>query len=234
MSIQLYDLVGMDSDVFFSPHCWKTKMMLSHIGLDYESVPTRFTEIPTIENGSCKTLPSINHDELVVQDSFAIAQHFAGLSKEFEQKIFGGPGGEPMVRFIESWSQSQLHSWIMGWAILDIYALLDEKDQQYFRTSREALMGKTLEKIAEDREDTIPELIKRLLPLRLLLKQHDFIGGETPNFADFIVFGTFQWLRVSSSLQMIDSNHPAMAWFDRCLDLFDGLGRTVREGELTT
>jgi glutathione S-transferase len=48
MPILLYDLVGKDTARPFSPHCWKVAFALAHKGLDFESVPTAFTEVPLI------------------------------------------------------------------------------------------------------------------------------------------------------------------------------------------
>jgi len=228
MTIQFYDLVGTDISRPFSPHCWKTKMTFAHLGLDYEVIPTRFTQIGEIENGKATTVPTIRDGDLLMQDSFAIAKHYAG-----GKQLMGGQEGEPHIRFIESWSQSQLHSWIAQWATLDIYNMLGEEDQIFFRAKREKMFGKTLEEFTANREKSVPELIKRLLPLKIALGHNKFIGGETPNFADYIVFGAFQFLRITASLQMIPKDHLALDWFERCLDLHGGLGRSVGEGDLT-
>jgi hypothetical protein len=32
-----------------------------------------------------------------------------------------------------------------------------------------------------------------LTPLRLTLKKQNFMGGDSPGFSDYIVFGSFQW-----------------------------------------
>ncbi len=228
MPVLLYDLVGKDPLRPFSPHCWKTKMMFAHLGLEFEAVPTRFTEVAQIEGGKCTSLPTIRDVDICIQDSFEIVKHYA-LGKP----LLGGPDGEALVRFTESWSQSQLHSWIGKWAMLDICNMLNEEDQLFFRTKREKMFGQTLENLVASREDSLNELINRLLPLKLLLRRHDFLGGEVPDFADYIVFGAFQWLRITSSLKMIPHDHAVMNWFKRCLDLHDGLGHNVSEGELT-
>ena len=59
MAIILYDLVGID-DRRFSSNCWRTRLAIAHKGLDCETVPTRFTEIKKIGDGSFKTIPVIN------------------------------------------------------------------------------------------------------------------------------------------------------------------------------
>ncbi len=225
MTILLYDLVGKDKSRPFSPHCWKTKMTLAHLGLEFETVPTAFTQIPTIENGSFSKLPTIRDRGDCMQDSFEIARHYAAGTP-----LMGGKDGEALIRFCEAWSQTQLHTWLGGWLMLDIHNMLEPKDQQFFRASREKMFGKSLEEIVADREKTIPELVRRLLPMKLALKHNNFIGGEVPDFADYIVFGAFQWLRVVAGTQMIPADHPVTDWLNRCLDLHNGLGRTVAAG----
>lgn len=228
MAIILYDLVGKDTSRPFSPHCWKTKMMLAHLGMEWEEVPATFTGRALVEGGKAPSFPTIRDGDLVLADSFNIAKHYAS-----GKKLMGGSDGEAMCKFIECWSQSQLHSWIAGWAMMDIMQLLDEEDQAFFRARREKMFGKTLEEIVADRQDTIPELVKRLSPMKMMLAGNKFIGGEEANFADYIVFGAFQWLRLVSGLQMIPQDHVAMDWMSRCLDLHDGLGASVSEAAPT-
>lgn len=228
MTILVYDLVGEDASRPFSPHCWKTKMTLAHLGLKLEAVPTRFTEVTSIEGGKFTMVPTVRDGDMLMQDSFEIAKHYAGGTP-----LMGGQEGEPLIRFVESWSQTQIHSWMGQWAMLDIHNMLNDEDQQFFRTKREKLIGKTLEDFTSGREASVPELMRRLMPLKVALGHHKFIGGDAPNFSDYIVFGAFQWLRVVSSLQMIPQDHAVMDWFKRCLDLHDGLGHSVSEGEYT-
>jgi glutathione S-transferase len=60
-----------------------------------------------------------------------------------------------------------------------------------------------------------------------MLTYQPFIGGAAPLFADYIVFGAFQFARVVSSFQPLTEDDPVRAWFQRCLDLHDGLGARV-------
>lgn len=227
MAIKLYDLVGEDNNKPFSPHCWKTKMSLAHKGLEYESVPTRFTEISKIENGGFSTVPVIRHGKNLVHDSFEIAIYLRNSYPDVGDRLFHGEGGIALSRFVESWTLTQLHGWIAKWAMVDIYNMLGDEDKKYFRADREKRVGKTLEEFVSGREDSIAELTKILGTLRFMLKKQPFLGGRYPRFADYIVFGTFQWLRVVSGLHMIPKDEPVLVWVDRMLDLHEGLGRSV-------
>ena len=66
-----------------------------------------------------------------------------------------------------------------------------------------------------------------LEPLRNMLTYQPFIGGSTPLYPDYVVFGAFQWVRVMSPYQTLGEGDPIVAWFERCLDLHGGLGRAV-------
>lgn len=66
-----------------------------------------------------------------------------------------------------------------------------------------------------------------LEPLRSLLGYQPFIGGQSPLFADYIVFGAFQWVRIMSPFPVLADGDPVAAWFERCLDLHGRIGRDV-------
>jgi len=227
MTILLYDLVGADPARPFSPHCWKVAMALAHKGLAFDSVPTPFTAVPDVEGGVSKTVPVIRDGAAVVADSFAIAEY---LEKTYPDRpsLFGGPGGVAMARFVERWSQLTIHPFFGAAAMADIHDRLAPKDQAYFRRSREERNnGRSLESVAAERDSRQPEFLKKLEPLRSMLAYQPFIGGSGPLFCDYIVFGAFQWMRIMSTYAPLPADDPVAAWFERCLDLHDGLGRGV-------
>lgn len=229
MTIKLYELVGTDASRPFSPHCWKVRMALAHKRLEHEIVPVRFTEIPEIENGGQTTVPLIRHGEKLISDSFQIALYLRETYPDRVGHLFLGEGSIGLSRFVETWTQSQLHPWIARWATLDIHNMLDAKDQAYFRENREKRFGMSLEAFVAGRDERAGQLKEILTPVRLMLKHQDFLGGRNPIFADYIVFSALQWLRICSGLSMWDLDDPARAWFERLLDLHDGLGRSVPE-----
>lgn len=57
-----------------------------------------------------------------------------------------------------------------------------------------------------------------------------FIGGAAPLFADHLVFGALQWVRVTSRFEFLAADDPIAEWFGRCLDLYDGFARSVPAG----
>jgi glutathione S-transferase len=226
MTILFYDLVGRGDESPYSPHCWKARMALAHKDLDYRAVPTRFTDVPTVEGGVSRTIPVIRDGDTVVADSFAIALYLEDAYPE-RPTLFAGEGGKAMARFIERWTQTQLHPFLGSAALMDIYRRQDEENAAYFRRSREATYGRTLEEVTAERDKHLPAFRKKLEPLRSMLGYQPFIGGQSPLFADYIVFGALQWVRVTSTYRFIEPGDPIEAWFERCLDLHDGLGRSV-------
>jgi glutathione S-transferase len=70
-------------------------------------------------------------------------------------------------------------------------------------------------------------LRESLAPLRKTLTAQPYLGGDEPLYADYAVFGAFQWARCVSPFQLLADDDPIRAWRDRLLDAFDGLGRNV-------
>jgi glutathione S-transferase len=226
MSRILYSLAGEDESRPFSPHCWKSVMALHHKGLEFEEKPLAFTEIPTVEGGVTKIVPLLRDEDTLVSDSFQIALYLEE-TYPYAPSLFGGEGGKAMARFVEGYSQTTIHPAVTAIALTDIHNMLAPADQAYFRKSREAMFGKALEEVFPDREAAIAAFPDKLRPLRHMLRSQAFIGGDSPLFGDYIVFGALQWLKVATGSVHLPADDPALEWFERCLDLYDGLGRTV-------
>ena len=226
MTRLLYALAGADKARQFSPHVWKTVMSLAHKGLDYETVPVAFTEIPAIEGGATGTLPLLRDGDRLVRDSFEIALY---LDEAYPDRpsLFGGEGGKALSRFVESFSQMVLHMPVTKMAIMHIHDMLDTPDQQYFRASRLDRLGKEIEAVAAEGDAERETFAARLEPLRRTLHFQPFLGGDSPLFADYILFGALQWMRVTAGPPPLAADDSVMQWFERCLDLHDGLGRRV-------
>ncbi|MBP2235015.1 glutathione S-transferase [Sinorhizobium kostiense] len=227
MTRKLYALSGADRTRPFSPHVWKTKLALAHKGLEFEVAPVGFTEIPSLEQGTTKIVPLLRDGETLVSDSFNIALYLEEAYPE-RPTLFGGEGGTAAARFVEGWSQMTLHPAIGRIAIMDIHDRLEPADQAYFRQSREERFGKTLEAVAEAGQADLESFSAKLEPLRHMLKFQPFLGGVGPLFADYIVFGALQWARIVSRHRLLAAGDVVSDWFERCLDLHEGLGRSVR------
>ncbi|PDT40413.1 MULTISPECIES: glutathione S-transferase family protein [Sinorhizobium] len=226
MTRTLYALCGTDRTRPFSPHVWKTKLSLAHKGLGFDVAPVGFTEIPKLEQGATKIVPLLRDGDNLVSDSFEIALYLEETYPD-HPALFGCEGGKAAARFVEGWSQMTLHPAIGRIAIMNIHDSLDPVDQAYFRQSREQRFGKSLEATAEAGEADLETFSVKLEPLRHMLKFQPFIGGDGPLFADYIVFGALQWARIVSPHRLLAEGDVVSDWFERCLDLHDGLGRSV-------
>lgn len=225
MAMILYDLVGADESRPFSPHCWKIKMALAHKGLDYEAVPVPFTEVAGLE-GEGATVPKLKDGSRIICDSFAIALYLEEVYPD-RPSLFKGEGGKAMARFVESWAATELHTIFGKAAVIDIHDRLAPADQAHLRKSREARFSMPLEEARELGREQMRTIAARLQPLRTMLGHQPFIGGESPLFADYIVFSALQWMRIISPQTVLAGDDPLRNWFEACLDLHDGLGRSV-------
>lgn len=223
MAIVLYDLVGVD-DRRFSPNCWRTRLALAHKGLDCDARPTRFTEIGSICGGGQKTIPVIEDGDSIVGDSWAIANYLEDTYPD-RPSLFGGDGGRAVSVFFQNWVNTIVNPGVIKSVIADIHDHLTPEDQGYFRATREKFLGGKLEDIQSGREERLAAFRATLTPLRQTLKAGPFVCGDGPLYADYLAFAPFQWARSISPFKLLDDDDPITGWFQRCLDLYDGLGR---------
>ncbi len=224
MTLKLFELVGVDAGRPFSPYCWRTRMALAHKGLSAESIPWRFTEKGAIAAHGAEKVPVMLDGERAVADSWTIANY---LEDSFPDRpsLFGGGGGRAMARFINAWGDIAVVGGIFPLIIADIPKNLAAEDAAYFRKSREARFGRSLEEVMAARDQAVVSFRKSLEPLRQTFKTQPFIGGDSPDYADYIVFGGFQWARVVSPFKLLEESDSVHAWRERLLDAFDGLAR---------
>ena len=159
-------------------------------------------------------------------DSFAIALY---LDQAYPERpaLFAGEGGKAMARFIERWSQHTIHPYVATVALTDLHQMQDEANAAYFRGSREQRYGRRLEEVVAGRDAGLAGFRASLEPLRSMLSYQPFIGGTSPLFADYIVFGALQWARIASPYRLLETDDSVAQWFERCLDLHGGIGRRV-------
>ena len=221
----MHDLAGADPAVRFSPYCWRTRFALAHKGLPVETVPWRFSDTAAIAFSGQGRVPVIRDGETVVADSWAIAEYLEDHSPA--PALFGSATARAHARFINAWADAVLAGGIARLIIRDIFGMIDAGDQDYFRQSREARFGMTLEALQADRETRVAAFRESLLPVRLVLRQQPWLGGAAPSYADCIVAGTLMWPRCCSRFPVLAEDDPVAAWFERMLDLFGGLGRAA-------
>ena len=225
MTIVMYDLVAAD-DRRFSPFCWRTRMAIAHKALGCDARPTPFTEIANICDGRQRRIPVIEDGDKLVADSWTISEYLDDAYPE-RAPLFDGESGKQLARFVKNWTDTQILGQILTLIVRDVHDHILPADRAFFRETRERRFGKSLEEVQEGRDDRLERFQALLTPLALTLDGQPYLGGEAPQFADHIVFGAFQWPRVISSFGILPEEGPIADWFERCLNLYDGIGREI-------
>jgi glutathione S-transferase len=211
-----------------SPYVWRIRYALAHKGIPYETVPVGFVEIGRLFGGRFKTVPIIEHGDTVMSESWDIAEY---LERAYPDRplLFATPAEQSMVRLIEKWLAAEVLVKLFGMYALDVHDAARSADRAYFRRTREArVKGVSLEEYTAGREARLPALREALGPLRAHLSRFPFIGGATPNYADYIALGPFIWVASVATLTLLAHDDSLRGWIDRCLDLHGGLGRDAR------
>ena len=221
MAITLYELVGRD-DLRFSPYCWRTRFALAHKGLDFDTVPVRFADKQAIAFSGQERVPVIRDGDRTVADSWAIACYLDEAYPDLPP-LFGNAAERAMARFINSWSDLQVNSRFILLVVRDVYDNIDERDREYFLETREKRFGTTLDALHAARDERLPAARAALAPVRAVLADQPYISGDGPGYADYILMGTCQWVRMVSSCLIVEPGDPVHEWRERMLDLFGGM-----------
>jgi glutathione S-transferase len=222
MALILHELAGADPALVFSPYCWRTRLALAHKGLTPDCAPWRFTESEAIAFSGQGKVPVLVDGEHVVHDSWAIAEYLDAAYPD-RPSLLGGPAGAAHARFLNAWTDSVVHGGIARMVVRDILDVLDPAHQPYFRTSRERAFGMTLEEVVQGRDTRVVEWRKQLSPVRTVLAAQPWLGGDAPDYADYILAGSLMWPRCTSRFVLLEESDVVAQWFARVRALFGGL-----------
>ena len=142
--------------------------------------------------------------------------------------LFGGTTGRAHARFINAWADGVVLGGIARLIVRDLLDVVAPQDAAYFRESREARFGMTLEQVQAGRETRVVEFRAGLLPARLALGRQPWLGGEAPSYADYILFGTLQWPRCVSRFDLLEADDPIAGWRSACWICSTGSGGARR------
>jgi glutathione S-transferase len=187
-------------------------------------IPWCFTEKSTIAPHQSDKVPVLIDGETSVADSWKIANYLEDTYPD-RPSLFGGEGGRAMGRMINWWGDVVIVGGVFPFIGADVHGHLKPEDAVYFRQTREARLGKTLEEAVQTRDKAVEGFRRTLDPMRLTLKTQAYLGGDAPNYADYIVFGGFQWARAMSPFKLLAENDLIYAWRQKLLDAFDGMAR---------
>jgi glutathione S-transferase len=199
-------------------------MALAHKGLEAEVVPWRFTETARLAFAHWRQVPVLVDGANAVTESTAIAAYL-DTTYPHAPALFRGDAAAR--QFVLAWTNSVLHPAVARMIVSDIPPLLDEPARSYFVASREQRFGMKLMEVTADRAERLPEFRSMLLPLRTVVVAQPFLGGEEADYADYAVFGAFQWARCVSPFALLEQGDPVHGWRERMLDLHGGLARHV-------
>jgi glutathione S-transferase len=224
--IVLYDLAGADDAVRTSPFCWRIRMALAHNGLACEAVPWRLVEKDRIVGAGSVTVPVIVDGGRVVADSWRIAEY---LDRTYpERPLFDSPQSLAYARWIHYWTERVLHPLIVPLILQDVLDGLHPMDVEYFVRTREQAYGQPIRTLCDRSVDAYARFAAALSFVRRVLRESPFVAGDAPAYADYILFGAFQWARCCSPVPLEREAGEAIAgWLVRMLDLFDGLARNA-------
>lgn len=225
MTIVFHERIGLDRRRI-SPFSWRIRYALAHKGIEPDVVETRFADVDRIRALSGQHMvPIIQDGDRVVHDSWAIACHLEDRYPD-RPPLFGGPIGRGTTRALNLWCDTVLAQAMRLQIYCDFITVIDPGDRAYFRASREAALGMTLEACSASRDAQLPALTEICGPLEQTLAEQPFVSGGEAAYADYVVFSVFQWARVGSPRDVLKlmALPAVLAWRDRMVALYGGLG----------
>jgi len=197
---------------------------LAHKGVPVEFHLVRFADVETIRALSGQHMvPILRDSDRVIHDSWNIACY---LEDRFpaQPSLFGGEAGRGLARLVNNWAAETLGPAIRRLISADFIFCLAPEDRDYFRRSREAVFGCTLEEHCADRPRWLGEFAAVTAPLEATLREQPYFGGATATYADYLLFSVFQYARLGCPDEFLAENSALRRWRDGLALAFDGLG----------
>lgn len=221
-SVTFYDL-QVSTGATISPFVWATKFAVKHKGLDLDVVDGGFTGIMDRTAGKTERLPAIVDDGKWVLDSWGIVEYLDEAYPD-SPPLIPHESVAVMLKAMDTWFWgAAVGPWMRSYCA-DYRDICFEHDKEYVTSSRGVMLGGKLEDIQAGREDRLPAISAALEPLRLALREADFLGGSKPNYADYRIMGGFLWLASLAQTPALAADDPLRDWYQRVCDLYDGLG----------
>jgi glutathione S-transferase len=223
MTLILYEL-GSRSGLRYSQFAWRSHLALAHKGLQAVSRAVRISDKSAIAFSHQTRVPILVADDLVVPDSWKIAEHLEDTYSD-APSLFGGEIGRSTSKFVNFWVDRQLIPVVVPFLMIDVVRLVSNDDAAHLRHQIEAAFRRSLEMLAENRDRDVAGFRKLLDPARQLVRSQNFLSGSSPAYPDYILFSLFQWSRIVSSFELLDSSDVLWNWRERMLDLHGGIAR---------
>jgi glutathione S-transferase len=221
-TITLYDL-QVSTGATISPFVWATKLAVAHKGFDLDIVKGGFTGIMERTGGKTERLPAIVDDGKWVLDSWGIVEY---LDQTYPDRpsLIPHESTAALTKALDAWFWATAVGPWMRCFCADYRNICYEHDKEYVTSTREVMLGKKLEDMQAGREDRLPAISAALEPLRMTLREHAYLGGSEPNYADYRIMGGFLWLASVAGTPALADDDPLRDWVENVRALFGGLG----------
>ena len=213
-----------------SPFCNKVRRMLRHKGLDYSVVNYNgLLALNAAKLSKVGKLPVVDFDGHRVQDSAAIARY---LDEKYPDKPLypREPRALAEARMWEDWAAQSLYFYEIYFRMLDPISLergldlVTEGRPGYERAILKFVFKRRYPRKLQEqglarmpREQVEALFFARLEDIDALLEGRNYLGGDTPNVADFSVVGQLDELIRTSELRGRILGYPRIAaWLSRC------------------
>ena len=222
MTLTMYERIGHEGRRP-SPFSWRIRYALAHKGIEPQFHHVRFADVETIRSLSGQHfVPIVTDGDHVIHDSWNIACY---LEERFPDRPSLFPGGDRgLARLVNHWSDITLGAAIRRLIAADFIVCLDPGDRDYYRSSREAAFGCSLEEYCADRPRWLTEFASVTAPLERTLTEQPYFGGATATYADYLLFSVFQYARLGCPDEFLAQGTALRSWRDRLVQVFDGLG----------
>ena len=225
----LYDLALADDDVRPSPYCWIVKFSLLHKGLPFETAALPFADKSKYPDPEYGKAPILVDNGEMIKDSPVITQW---LDRKYPQTPLVATKAErAAAEFLSAWLASSFYPALTPYLLPRILQCLGPEDRNYFRATREARFGKTIEVIAKT-PDIAAMAQSALAVLAAPLKNFRYLGGAAPNLSDYVVMGALMWQRSITMTEFYEAPAPVADWRERMLDLFGGYARSAKSANI--
>ncbi|MFZ9000309.1 MAG: glutathione S-transferase N-terminal domain-containing protein [Bacteriovoracaceae bacterium] len=212
MDLEFYFLMGSKNRII-SPQCFRVKMALHHLLVNFQEVGVSLSDKEAfLKKMDSTDLPLIIDGKWIVQGSWNIA---CFLERNYVQQptLLGGELGKAHLKFIQNWVDGILVPNIFVFIIKDIYDSLPANDKEIFQTTEEKRYGMSLEQVQNENRVNIDIFRNFLHPLRVTLQHQPFFSGESPAYADYLIFSSFKWAAMNSSFPLLEEVDIIYGWF---------------------
>lgn len=199
MPLIVYDMVGKNNKLL-APSSHSLRMALLHMGLRAVFKGVTPSESNTLKFKS----PTILKDgKRVIQSGFEAAKYLE-RNFPFSPTLFGGETATHLANLVECYVKDALYGPMLCFLSEELAKHLDEKEREIFLSG--VILGN------KNKKEYLLEINKRLNPIRLTLKKQDYLCGERPGYADYIILGLFVWAESFSGLSLLNQRDSLNNW----------------------